>query len=113
MNDLEKLNSVAKAKRSQLPIENNFNINDLSLHIQLYADSMKEVEFFLLNHNIAYETRDRKSRTKDPMQDKKMIPILTLEGSMGPIELFIYHIDDLKINKTKASIEETEKLLNG
>ncbi len=31
MNDLEKLNSVAKAKRSQLPIENNFNINDLSL----------------------------------------------------------------------------------
>jgi FkbM family methyltransferase len=31
VNDLEKLNSVAKAKRSQLPIENNFNINDLSL----------------------------------------------------------------------------------
>ena len=26
MDDLEKLNSVAKAKRSQLPIENNFNI---------------------------------------------------------------------------------------
>ena len=29
---------------------------------------------------------------------------------MGPIELLIYHIDDLKINKLKASIEETEKL---
>jgi hypothetical protein len=72
---------------------------------------MKEVEFFLLNHNIAYETRDRKSRTKDPMQDKRMTPILKLEGSMGPIELLIYHIDDLKINKLKASIEETEKLL--
>jgi hypothetical protein len=82
-----------------------------TLHIQLYADSMKEVEFFLLNHNIVYETRDRKSRTKDPMQDKKMIPVLTLEGSMGPIELLIYHVDDLKINKSKASIEETEALL--
>ena len=82
-----------------------------TLHIQLYADSMKEVEFFLLNHNIKYETRDRKSRTKDPMQDKKNIPVLTLEGSIGPIELLIYHIDDIKINKLKASIEETEKLI--
>jgi hypothetical protein len=30
---------------------------------------------------------------------------------MGPIELLIYHIDDLKMNKSKASIEETEKLI--
>ena len=82
-----------------------------TIHIQLYADSMKEVEFFLLNHNMAYETRDRKYHTKDPMQDKKIIPVLTLEGSMGPIELLIYHIDDLKINKLKASIEETERLI--
>jgi hypothetical protein len=82
-----------------------------TIHIQLYADSMKEVEFFLLNHNITYETRDRKSNTKDSMQDKKVIPVLTLEGSVGPIELLIYHIDDLKINKLKASIEETERLI--
>jgi hypothetical protein len=46
------------------------------------------------------------------MQDKKIIPILTLEGSMGPIELLIYHIDDLKINKLKASILETEDLID-
>jgi hypothetical protein len=45
------------------------------------------------------------------MQDKKIIPILKLEGSMGPIELLIYHIDDLKLNKTKASIQETEVLI--
>jgi hypothetical protein len=37
--------------------------------------------------------------------------VLKLEGSMGPIELLIYHIDDLKLNKSKASIEETEKLI--
>ncbi len=82
-----------------------------TIHIQLYADSLKEVEFFLLNHNVSYKTRDRKSRTKDPMQDKKIIPILIVEGSLGSIELLIYHIDDLKINKSKASIEETEMLL--
>jgi hypothetical protein len=83
-----------------------------TIQIQIYADSMKEVEFFLLNHKIAYETRDRKSRTKDPMQDKKIIPILTIEGSMGPIEILIYHFDDLKINKVKASIKYIEDLLN-
>jgi hypothetical protein len=47
------------------------------------------------------------------MQDKKITPILMLEGSLGPIELLIYHLDDLKINKSKASIIETEKLLLG
>ncbi len=46
------------------------------------------------------------------MQDKKIIPILKLEGSMGPIELLIYHTDDLKINKTKGSIKDIEDLLN-
>jgi hypothetical protein len=45
------------------------------------------------------------------MQDKKIIPVLTLEGSMGPIELLIYHVDDLKINKIKGSILEIEKII--
>ena len=79
--------------------------------IQLYADSMKEVEFFLLNHNIPYETRDRNSRTNDPITDKKIIPVLTLDGAMGPIELFIYHFNDLKMNKSNASIEKIERLI--
>jgi hypothetical protein len=30
---------------------------------------------------------------------------------MGPIELLIYHVDDLKINKSKASIDEVLKIL--
>ena len=45
------------------------------------------------------------------MQDKKIIPVLMLEGSLGPIELFIYHVDDLKVNKLKASIADVEKLI--
>jgi hypothetical protein len=45
------------------------------------------------------------------MQDNKIIPVLTLEGSIGPIEPLIYHIDDLKINKIKASIDDLEKII--
>jgi hypothetical protein len=46
------------------------------------------------------------------MQDKKITPVLTLEGSLGPIELLIYHIDDLKINKTnKININQLEQFL--
>jgi len=81
-----------------------------TLHIQLYADSIKEVEFFLLNNNITYKTRDRKSHTKSPIHDKRYIIVFILEGSIGPIELLIYHIDDLKLNKSKASINELERL---
>jgi hypothetical protein len=46
------------------------------------------------------------------MQDKRITPILKLEGSMGPIELLIYHVDDLKINKLKASIIEIQELID-
>ena len=45
------------------------------------------------------------------MQNKKIIPVLTLEGSMGPIELLIYHVDDLKKINQKTLITETEKLI--
>jgi hypothetical protein len=43
------------------------------------------------------------------MQDKKVIPVLTLEGSMGPIELLIYHTHDLKVTSHNLSIEELEE----
>jgi len=31
---------------------------------------------------------------------------------MGPIELLIYHVDDLKINKSKGSISEIENIIS-
>jgi hypothetical protein len=46
------------------------------------------------------------------MQDKRITPILKLEGSMGPIELLIYHTEDLKIIKSKISTKDLESLLN-
>ena len=82
-----------------------------TLNIEVYADSMKEIEFFLLNHNITYETRDLKSHQKYRMQDKKIIPILILEGLNAPIKLFIYDIEDLKKNSQRGSIQQVKKLL--
>ena len=79
-------------------------------HIELYPESMKEVEFFLLNQKILYKTRDRKIHSKDIIQEEKNVPVFTLEGSMGPIELLIYRFNDLKKNKLKASIDEIEML---
>ena len=71
------------------------------INIKLYPDSMKEVEFFLLNQSIQYTIRDKKSHLKNHIQNKKIIPVFILEGSMGPIEISIYEIEDLKKN-TKA-----------
>mgnify|MGYP003345780684 CR=1 FL=1 len=52
---------------------------------------------------INYDNKFVAEKLQEKMQDKKIIPVLTLEGSMGPIELLIYHIDDLKINKSKGN----------
>ncbi|QDC89738.1 hypothetical protein FIT80_06075 [Candidatus Methylopumilus universalis] len=71
-------------------------------HIELYADSMKEIEFFLLNLGIPYETRDLKL---------KKIPILIIAGSQGPIELMIFDIGSLKFKRNSGSIKYIERLI--
>jgi len=81
------------------------------IHIHLYSDSMKEIEFFLLNHNIKYETRDSRPYKKDSEQISKLMPILTIEGTMGPIELIIHQSENLKPKKQKVSILGLEALI--
>ena len=71
--------------------------------IQLYADSMKEIEFFLLNLGIPYETRDLKL--------EKKIPILIIAGSQGPIELMIFDIKNMKLKRNSGSIKYLERLI--
>jgi hypothetical protein len=36
MNNIEALNAISKSKRKDLPFENNFNINELSLMPELF-----------------------------------------------------------------------------
>lgn len=53
-------------------------------HIHLFADSAKEVEIFLLNHQIDYDTNEKSFRTSNDMKrdrkngDRLRVPVFTL-----------------------------------
>lgn len=61
--------------------------------IHLFADNAKEVEFFLLNNKIPYQTS---ARLYHSGHEQFQIPIFTLEGPSGPIHLSIFSPDDIR-----------------
>lgn len=71
-------------------------------HIHLFADSLKDVEMFLLNQQIPYETNEKsysvsERRSSDRKGgDRKKVPVFTLEGPHGLIRLSVFEIDDLR-----------------
>lgn len=71
-------------------------------HIHLFADSLKDVEMFLLNQQIPYETNEKSYRINDRRSsdrkggDRKKVPVFTLEGPHGLIRLSVFEIDDLR-----------------
>jgi hypothetical protein len=96
-------------------------------HIHLYADSLKEVEMFLLNQDIPFETNEKSYRVmNDGKRDKKgdgrkKVPVFTLEMDSGLIKLSVFEVDDVRIstkraadgaNAARADIEEVKLLLN-
>jgi hypothetical protein len=96
-------------------------------HIHLFADSLKEVEMFLLNQDIPFETNDKSYRVmNDGKRDKKgdgrkKVPVFTLEMDSGLIKLSVFEVDDVRIstkraadgaNAERADIEEVKLLLN-
>lgn len=94
-------------------------------HIFLFADSLKDVEIFLLNKQIAYETSEKSYRVNndkrsDKKNERKKAPVLTLEGPQGPIRLSVFDIDDMRTstkhagnggNANKVSIAGLKNLL--
>jgi hypothetical protein len=72
-------------------------------HIHLFADSLKDVEMFLLNQQIPYETNEKSYRISERRSsdrkggDRKKVPVFTLEGPHGLIRLSVFEIDDLRI----------------
>jgi len=81
------------------------------IQIQLYADSMKDIELFLINNKINYQAHDRKLSGKKYLNNIKNPPKLILEGLTSHVEIFIYNTEDLKVNKLKMSIEKLENIL--
>ena len=82
-------------------------------HIHLFADSAKEVEIFLLNQQIPYESNDKTYRVRDRKSGEKKaswknsermkVPMFTLEGPNGFIKLSVFEFDDIRFS-TKSVV---------
>ena len=96
-------------------------------HIHLFADSLKELEMFLLNLDIPFETNEKSYRImNDGKRDKKgdfrkKVPVFTLEMDTGLIKLSVFEVDDMRVstkraadgaNAERADIESVKLLLN-
>lgn len=95
-------------------------------HIHLFADSLKDVEMFLLNKDIPFETNEKSYRVmNDGKRDKKgdnrkKVPVLTLEMESGLIKLSVFDVDDMRVatkratdggNAERADIESVKAML--
>lgn len=95
-------------------------------HIHLFADSLKELEMFLLNLDIPFETNEKSYRIlNDGKRDKKgdsrkRVPVFTLEMNTGLIKLSIFEVDDMRVatkraadgaNAERANISEVSALV--
>jgi hypothetical protein len=72
--------------------------------IHLFADSIKEVEMFLLNNQVPYETDEKSYRVNNDKKsfdkkggDRKKVPVFTLEGPNGLIKLSVFEINDSRL----------------
>jgi len=76
------------------------------IDLQLFTDDSKEVELFLLNHNITYEFSDRRHFAGDQV---RAVPVLKLDWQGVPVNLAIYTSKDergtLKATLTGRPIE--------
>lgn len=64
-----------------------------NINLHLFADSLKDVELFLLNRKIPYETVEKRFRFGE---ENRPVPTLILEGNNAAIELAVFSVDDLR-----------------
>ncbi len=78
-------------------------------HIHLFADSIKEVEMFLLNQQIPFDVNEKSYRVmNDGKRDKKgdsrkTVPVFTLETELGLIKLSVFEVDDIRVATKRAA----------
>ena len=72
-------------------------------NIHLFADSAKDVEMFLLNQQIPFDSSEKSYRVSDkPSKDKKekvrkTVPVFTLETELGLQKLSVFDVDDMRV----------------
>ncbi|MEI7575029.1 MAG: hypothetical protein WCJ00_04935 [Methylotenera sp.] len=77
-------------------------------HIHLFADSLKDVEMFLLNQDIPFETNEKSYRVmNDGKRDKKgsnrkKVPVFSLEMASGVIKLSVFEVDEIRVATKRA-----------
>ena len=70
------------------------------IQINLFTDNLKEVEYILLNKNIAFDIKDKLYQDKlSKKKSTKKIPAFILEGLWFPIELKVYFENDIRSKK--------------
>lgn len=78
-------------------------------HIHLFAESVKDVEMFLLNQKIPFDVNEKSYRLmNDGKRDKKAdhrktVPVFTLETALGLIKLSVFEVDDIRIATKRAA----------
>jgi len=90
-------------------------------NIHLFTDSAKDVEIFLHNQQIPFETGEKSYRVmQESKRDKKgdhrkVVPKLTLETDSGLIHLSIFMVDDIRVaNRRSTDDNPLERLdING
>lgn len=96
-------------------------------HIHLFAESLKDVEMFLLNQRIPFTANEKSYRImNDGKRDKKgdsrkTVPVFTLEMDAGLIKLSVFDVDDIRVatkhaadgrHAERANIDEISVLIN-
>jgi hypothetical protein len=78
-------------------------------HIHLFADSLKDVEMFLLNQGIPFETNEKSYRvSNEGKRDKKAgprkkVPVFSLETEAGEIKLSVFEVDEIRVATRRAA----------
>lgn len=89
------------------------------INLQLFTDSAKDVELFLINRNTPYETGERRFKLND---ETRSVPSFTLRGESCEIRLAVFAREDLRKTShdttsgkllERAKIKHLEMLLNG
>lgn len=87
-------------------------------HIHLFADSVKDVEMFLLNQQIPFDVNEKSYRImNDGKRDKKgenrkTVPVFTLETDKGLIRLSVFDVDDIRVATKRAADGSNAERMN-
>lgn len=87
-------------------------------HIHLFADSVKDVEMFLLNQQIPFDVNEKSYRImNDGKRDKKgdsrkSVPVFTLETDKGLIKLSVFDVDDIRVATKRAADGSNAERMN-